>query len=321
VNMVFISKKIFSSIVSIFMLLTIAFIMFRLLPGDPVSLMFRDPRLTQDQIMYLKEKFGLDKPLWEQYFIYLYNIVKGEFGISFYYKQPVAPLIADRLVNTLILLLPATLVSILIGILTGVISAHKNTGLTGRILSGTALILYTLPTYWLGGILALASIRFLHIPVTGMSNYGVVYSSPLEHVHDLLTHMILPFITLVIVNYGGFTLLVRASMLDVLYEDYIRVYYAVGFKESRILFKYGLKNAMLPTLTAMSIAIATSVSGAVLTETIFAWPGIGRLIYEAVSNRDYPLLQGAFLVISVSVVLANFITDLLYGLIDPRVRT
>jgi peptide/nickel transport system permease protein len=321
VNTAFLTRRAFSSFLSIFILLSIAFILFRLLPGDPISLMFRDPRLTQDQLAYLREKFGLDKPLWEQYFIYLWNTVRGDLGISFYYKQPVAGILLERIVNTLVLLIPATIVSILLGVLTGVVSAWRHGSLVDRVVSGSALVLYTLPTYWLGGLLILASINYLHLPVTGMRDYGVHYSSMLEHLYDLASHMILPFITLVLVNYGGFTLLVRASMLDVLGEDYIRTYHAVGFGEGRILFKYGLKNAMLPTLTAISIAIATSVSGAVLTETIFAWPGIGRLIYEAVYNRDYPLLQGAFLVIAVSVVLANLIADLLYGLIDPRVRT
>lgn len=320
-NTAFLARRVFSSVLSIFILLSIAFILFRLLPGDPISLMFRDPRLTQDQLAYLREKFGLDKPLWEQYFIYLWNTVRGDLGISFYYKQPVAGILLERIMNTLVLLIPATIVSILLGVLTGVVSAWRHSGLVDKVVSGSALVLYTLPTYWLGGLLILASINYLHLPVTGMRDYGVDYSTMLEHLYDLASHMILPFITLVLVNYGGFTLLVRASMLDVLGEDYIRTYHAVGFGEGRILFKYGLKNAMLPTLTAISIAIATSVSGAVLTETIFAWPGIGRLIYEAVYNRDYPLLQGAFLVIAVSVVLANLIADLLYGLIDPRVRT
>ncbi|ACL11192.1 ABC-type dipeptide/oligopeptide/nickel transport system, permease component [Desulfurococcus amylolyticus 1221n] len=321
VNTTFLTRRAFSSVLSIFILLSISFILFRLLPGDPISLMFRDPRLTQDQLAYLREKFGLNKPLWEQYFIYLWNTVRGDLGISFYYKQPVTEILLERIVNTLMLLIPATIVSILLGVLTGVVSAWRHGSLVDKVVSGSALVLYTLPTYWLGGLLILASINYLHLPVTGMRDYGVHYSSMLEHLYDLASHMILPFITLVLVNYGGFTLLVRASMLDVLGEDYIRTYYAVGFREGRILFKYGLKNAMLPTLTAISIAIATSVSGAVLTETIFAWPGIGRLIYEAVYNRDYPLLQGAFLVIAVSVVLANLIADLLYGLIDPRVRT
>lgn len=317
---IFIVRRIFSSVASVFMLLTIAFILFRMLPGDPTSLMFRDPRLTQDQVVFLREKFGLDKPLWEQYVIYLVNTLRGDLGISFYYRRPVAEVLLERLLNTLLLLVPAVLISIAIGVLTGVVSAWKRGSRLEKALSGTALALYTLPTYWLGGLLVLASINYLHLPVTGMGDYGVGYSSFMDHIKDLLSHMVLPLSTLVLVNYGGFTLLVRASMLDVLAEDYIRTYRAVGFGEGRILFKYGLKNAMLPTLTAISISIATSVSGAVLTETIFAWPGVGRLIYEAVFNRDYPLLQGAFLTVTVSVVLANLLADILYGLIDPRVR-
>lgn len=317
----YILRKLFSTLASILLIFTLAFIMFRLLPGDPVSLMFRDPRLTREQIDYLMREFGLNKPLWEQYFIYLLNAFRGNLGISFYYKQPVNGILIERLVNTLILLIPSTLCAILLGVVTGSISAWKNNKVIDRIITGMSLVLYTLPTYWLGGLLIIISIAYLKLPVTGMYNYGVQYSSYIDRLLDLFSHMILPFMTLTLVSYGSFTVIIRSALVDISTEDFVKANYAMGFSEKRIFLKILLKNVSLPILSMSAIAIGTSVAGAVLTETVFAWPGVGRLIYDAVINRDYPLLQGSFLIISVSVVLANMIADLLYGILDPRVRT
>ncbi|MGB9816783.1 MAG: ABC transporter permease [Desulfurococcaceae archaeon] len=317
----YILRKLFSTLASILLIFTLAFIMFRLLPGDPVSLMFRDPRLTREQIDYLMREFGLNKPLWEQYFIYLLNAFRGNLGISFYYKQPVNGILIERLVNTLILLIPSTLCAILLGVVTGSISAWKNNKAIDKIITSTSLVLYTLPTYWLGGLLIILSITYLKLPVTGMYNYGVQYGSYIDRLLDLFSHMTLPFITLTLVSYGSFTVIIRSALVDISTEDFVKASYAMGFSEKRIFLKILLKNVSLPILSMSAIAIGTSVAGAVLTETVFAWPGVGRLIYDAVINRDYPLLQGSFLVISVSVVLANMIADLLYGVLDPRVRT
>ncbi len=295
--------------------------MFRLLPGDPISLMFRDLRLNKDQVDYLMRVFGLDKPLWEQYFIYIINALRGNLGISFYYKQPVSGILIERLVNTLILLIPSTICLILLGVVTGSISAWKKNNFIDKFISGFSLVLYTLPTYWLGGLLIILSIYFLRLPVTGMYNYGVQYSGLIDKIADLLTHMLLPFVTLTLVSYGSFTMITRSALVDISTEDFVKASYAIGYSEKRIFMRVLLKNVSLPILSMSAIAIGTSVAGAVLTETVFAWPGVGRLIYDAVMNRDYPLLQGSFLIISISVVLANTIADLLYGILDPRVRT
>ncbi|MEM1739881.1 MAG: ABC transporter permease [Desulfurococcaceae archaeon] len=220
----------------------------------------------------------------------------------------------------MILLIPSTICLILLGVVTGSISAWKKNTFIDKFISGFSLVLYTLPTYWLGGLLIILSIYFLRLPVTGMYNYGVQYSGLIDKIADLLTHMLLPFVTLTLVSYGSFTMITRSALVDISTEDFVKASYAIGYSEKRIFMRVLLKNVSLPILSMSAIAIGTSVAGAVLTETVFAWPGVGRLIYDAVMNRDYPLLQGSFLIISISVVLANTIADLLYGILDPRVR-
>ncbi len=316
----FILRKFFTLVLTLFIITLVNFVLFRLLPGDPIMLLFRDPRLTPEQIDYLYHKFGLDKPLWEQFFIYLWNLLRGEWGISFAYKKPIMEILIPRITNSLILVIPATVLSILLGVVTGVVAAWKRGGLTDALVSFVSLGLYSLPTFWLGGIFIFLSINYWRLPVGGMLNYGVDHSNPLAYLGDLFTHITLPLATLTLVSYGSFTLTVRGALLDVLSEDYIRTAVAKGLSSWRVLSRHALPNAMLPTVSLTAVSLGTAVTGSVLTETVFNWPGVGRLIFDAISNRDYPLLQAGFLVITISVLLANFLADIVYGLLDPRVK-
>jgi peptide/nickel transport system permease protein len=290
------------------------------LPGNPIELLFRSPRLTQEQINTLERAFGLDKPLYEQFIIYVVNSLQGNFGISFFYRVPVVNILIPRLINSIILVLPSTLLAIILGIATGMIAAWKRGGKIDVSILVTAMGLYSLPTFWLGGLLILFSIYYLRLPIAGMTTYGMAYSNFFAYLSDVLMHYILPFITLTLVLYGEFTIIMRNSLIDVLTEDYIRTAKAKGVTTSRLLRMHALPNAMLPMMSIIAINIGLVVAGAVLTETVFSWPGIGRLIYDAILNRDYPILQGAFFVITVSVVIANLIADILYGYLDPRVK-
>ncbi|WP_434731140.1 ABC transporter permease [Thermogladius sp. KZ2Tp1] len=316
----FILRKFFTLVLTLFIITLVNFVLFRLLPGDPIMLLFRDPRLTPEQIDYLYHKFGLDKPLWEQFFIYLWNLLRGEWGISFAYKKPIMEILVPRITNSLILVIPATVLSILLGVVTGVVAAWKRGGLTDALVSFVSLGLYSLPTFWLGGIFIFLSINYWRLPVGGMLNYGVDHNNPLAYLGDLFTHITLPLATLTLVSYGSFTLTVRGALLDVLSEDYIRTAVAKGLSSWRVLSRHALPNAMLPTVSLTAVSLGTAVTGSVLTETVFNWPGVGRLIFDAISNRDYPLLQAGFLVITISVLLANFLADIVYGLLDPRVK-
>ncbi|NAZ13588.1 MAG: ABC transporter permease subunit [Desulfurococcales archaeon] len=316
----YVVRRFLGAIIAVFAILTINFFIFRILPGNPIELLFRNPRLTDEQIRALEAQFGLDKPLIDQYFIYLINVFQGNLGLSFFYRQPVTSVLMPRMINSLILVLPSTLAAIALGIVAGLISAWRRGSKTDVSILLIGMSLYSLPTFWLGGIFILLSIYYLHLPVSGMLTYGAVYSSWTDLLIDFLRHFILPFITLTLVMFGEFMIIMRNTLIDVLTEDYVTVAIAKGLSQTKILRDYALRNAMLPTISIIAINLGLVVAGAVLTETVFSWPGVGRLIYDAILNRDYPILQGAFLFITISVVIANLIADLLYGLLDPRVR-
>jgi len=316
----YVVRRFLGAIIAVFAILTINFFIFRILPGNPIELLFRNPRLTDEQIRALEAQFGLDKPLIDQYFIYLINVFQGNLGLSFFYRQPVTSVLMPRMINSLILVLPSTLAAIALGIMAGLISAWRRGSKTDVSILLIGMSLYSLPTFWLGGIFILLSIYYLHLPVSGMLTYGAVYSSWTDLLIDFLRHFTLPFTTLTLVMFGEFMIIMRNTLIDVLTEDYVTVAIAKGLSQTKILRDYALRNAMLPTISIIAINLGLVVAGAVLTETVFSWPGVGRLIYDAILNRDYPILQGAFLFITISVVIANLIADLLYGLLDPRVR-
>ena len=317
---IFVTRRLIGSLIAIFAIAAFNFFLFRILPGNPIQLLFRSPTLTPQQIHALEVQFGLDKPLLQQFFIYLYNFFLGNYGISFYYRVPVINILIPRLLNSLILLIPVSIVAIIFGIFTGMYAAWKRSTRIDVSILTVAMSLYSLPTFWVGGLLILFSLFYLRLPVSGMLTYGATYPSVWAYLDDFFKHFILPFLTLTLVTYGEFTIILRNAMVDVLTEDYIRSAIAQGIPTFRLLSRNALRNAMLPTLSIIAINLGLIVAGSVLTETVFAWPGVGRLIYEAIIHRDYPTLQGAFVIITISVVIANFIADLLYGYLDPRVR-
>ncbi|MEM3948701.1 MAG: ABC transporter permease [Zestosphaera sp.] len=316
----YILRRMVASLIAIFAIVTINFILFRVLPGNPIQLLFRNPRLTLEQIRTLERQFGLDRPLLDQFFIYLANVMQGNLGISFFYKTSVTDVLIPRIINTIVLVLPATITAILLGVLTGMIAAWRRASKTDVVIMTTAMGLYSLPTFWLGGVLILLSIYYIKLPISGMLTYGVTYPDLTSYLLDFLRHFILPYTTLTLVTYGEFTIVLRSALIDVLTEDYIMAARAQGIPTYRLLSRYALRNAMLPTVSILAINLGLVVAGAVLTETVFSWPGVGRLIYDAILNRDYPILQGAFIIVTISVVLANLIADIIYGYLDPRVR-
>ncbi len=310
----YIAKRIALTVVSIFIIISFNFFLFRVLPGNPITLLYRSPRLTLNQEKSLAIQFGLNKPEWEQYLLYIRNALEGNFGISFYYKVSVTSELIPALENSLVLLIPATIISVLLGIFTGVFSAWRENSKTDVAVLQTAMAFYAMPTFWLGGIFILLAIYIGGIPVAG--EYSVGSTSIL----NLLEHMALPLLTLVLVYYGQFTIMMRNSLRDVLSEDYIVTAYAKGADSRRILYTHAVPNAMLPMISLIAINLGLMVTGAILVETVFSWPGIGYMIYEAIGHLDYPMLQGAFIIVTFSVVLANLLADMIYGMVDPRIR-
>ncbi len=308
------------AIVLIFIVLIFDFILFRVLPGNPVQLMFSTSYLTHSQYEYLVKQYGLNEPLYIQFFLFIENVFKGNLGISYAYGMPVITLIVPAIVNSLILGIPATVAAILLGIFTGKIAAWKRGSITDTVLTNTSMILYAIPGFWLGAMLMIAFIHVPEVPLSGMYTYGMVYTSIFSKVLDLLRHLFLPFLTLTLVIFGSYTLIMRNSLTDVFTEDFIIAARAKGVPEKRILNKHAMPNAMLPMVSVIAVQIGVLFGGIMVIETVFSWPGIGWMIYQAIMGRDYPLLQGAFLIMSISVVLANFIADIVYLYIDPRVR-
>lgn len=292
------------------------------MPGDPVKLMLRDPRLTAEIRDSVRATFGLDRPIAEQFFIYIQDVFQGKLGYSFVYKTPVADILSARLLNTVSLLLAANLLAILLGVLVGVVTAWKRNTRVDFIGQTIALGLYSVPYFWFGMTVLMVLILFLglNVPVGGIGLSGGTYPTFYDMIADYARHMMLPMMTYALGAVGAYALIVRNVMVEVLSEDFIVTARAKGLRERTIMFRTALRNAALPLITLIALNLGFIVGGAIEIETVFSWPGLGLLVYRSILARDYPVLQGAFLLLTISVVLANFVADLLYFYLDPRVR-
>ena len=317
----FVLKKLVQVIITLFGVATFNFLLFRILPGNPIRLLARAGRLTPEAIARLQTLFGLDKPLPVQYLYYLNNLLRGELGYSLTYRRPVAEILSERITNTLILLAAATVIIIIIGVGAGVVSAVRRGTRLDSSLVITSLVFWSLPTFWTGLILViLLGVYFKVFPISGISTLGVSFSNPIELALDIGKHLVLPTITLAIVTMGEFMLITRSTLVDVLTEDYILTARAKGLPFRKLLWKHGVPNALLPIITTTAIYVSLVLGGDIQVETIFSWPGMGRLMYDAVLRRDYTILEASFLLFAATIILANFLSDLLYMLVDPRVR-
>jgi len=313
----YVLKRLVFAVLTVFIAVTINFALFRLAPGSAVTNLARVPHATPQTRLALKRQFGLDKSKFQQYVIYLQQLAHGNLGISFANSQPVSANLRTALINTIPMVFLGTLFAIVLGTITGIISAwRRGTKAEGASIV-TALTFYSMPTHWLGLMLVILFAGVL--PTGGMSNEFLINPSFTTHVRDLAEHIALPALTLGLVLYGEYTLIVRSAMLETLGEDYVLTARAKGLKPWAVLRRHALRNAMLPITTLIALSLGYVVAGAILIETVFSWPGIGRAVYDAVLQRDYPMLQGAFLVLTISVVFFNLIADLLYFRLDPRI--
>jgi ABC-type dipeptide/oligopeptide/nickel transport system permease component len=313
----YIIKRTAFAIATVFVAITLNFFLFRVLPGDAVSNLSRVPRATPALKHALEVQFGLDKPKWEQYLIYIRELAHGNMGYSFADQQPVTSDLKTYLANTIPMVTLGTVISIVIGIITGVISAWRRGTRLDQVSTNIAIAFYAFPTQWLALVLLIYLSTVL--PSQGMTNYFLVNPTWFAHVKDVLVHMTLPALTLGLTLYGEYTLIVRSAMLETLGEDYILTARAKGLPQRTIVIRHALRNAMLPTTTLIALSLGYIVAGTILIEAVFSWPGIGNAVYSAVTARDYPMLQGAFLVLTLSVVFFNFVADLLYFRLDPRI--
>jgi peptide/nickel transport system permease protein len=316
----FAASKLIAAVITILAITCVNFVIFRMAPGDPIRMMFRDPRVSAEQMQKVREKFGLDKPLSGQFVAYVKELAKGDLGISFWQKRPVLEVIGDRVPQTLILVITALVIAVVLGTLFGAMAGWRSGTRFDSIVMSASLALYSIPTFAMGLLILLVFSFLLAVfPLGGISTPASGFTG-IRQVLDVLWHMVLPAISIVFWYVGEYVLLTRSSMIDVLGKEYITTARAKGLKEGVVLRGHALRNALLPVVTMTGVNFAFAIGGVIEAETVFSWPGVGRLVYDAVLKRDYPLLQGIFLVFAVSVVLFNLIVDLVYGYIDPRIK-
>lgn len=309
----------------IFFIATVNFVIFILMPGDPTAVLASSARLkSQEQVEIVRKLYGLDEPLYVRYVKYLQNMVTFNFGFSYYNGRLITEELNRRLTNTILLVGLSTIFAIIIGILLGVIAAARRGKIFDSLSVTASLITYSLPSFWMGMIFLLIFSSWLGwFPMGGIVPAEWAQNPPANIFEEILGrahHLFLPVLTLVLFQYGGYLLLTRAVMLETLTEDYIVTAKAKGVKERVILFKHALKNASLPLITNMALSFGFMLSGAIITEQVFSYPGLGLWLWNAIAFVDYPVLQAMFYIIALCVIIANFIADLLYGVIDPRIR-
>ena len=313
----YVLKRVLLAIGTVFVAVSLNFLLFRAAPGSAISNLSRVPHASPALKAELAREFGLDKSLWQQYLIYLRQLLHGNLGVSFANRQPVSHNLAEALANTIPMVLTGTVIAIAIGIVTGSVAAWRRGGLTDHLNTNVAILFYSFPTQWLALMLRIVFAGVL--PSSGMTDQFLSDPSFGRHVADVARHMALPSLTMALTLYGEYTLVVRSAMLETLSEDYVLTARAKGLSDRTIVRRHAFRNAMLPTTTMVALSLGYVVGGAILVETVFTWPGIGRAVYVAVGQRDYPMLQGAFLVLTLSVVFFNLLADLLYVRLDPRV--
>ena len=310
----YIVRRVLQSIVLLVIVSIVTFMLIHSAPGGPALL--ANPDLTRDEVESITRELGLDDPLPVQYMRWLRNVVQGDLGTSHNTVEPVSDLIRSRLPNTLMLTGVALVLSIAIAIPLGVLSATKRNSAIDRFVAGFSFVGISVPVFWLGIMLIiLFSVRWSILPAGGMYTLGEDFS-----LADRIRHMTLPLIVLVTANLAALVRYTRSGMISVLSEDYVRTARAKGLTNRRVIFGHALRNALIPVITVIGISIPNAVSGAAITETVFSWPGMGRLAVNAANTRDYPVVLGATLTVAVVVVVSNLITDLLYAYVDPRIR-
>jgi peptide/nickel transport system permease protein len=299
---------------------TIVFVLIHLAPGDPVLALVGDFPAPEEYVRKVREEFGLDRPLIEQYVRYVGNLARGEFGYSFVQRRPVLQVIGERAAATGLLTGTALVVATLLGVGLGLIAARRPSTVLDATVSGAAVVGFSVPVFWVGQLLILLfAVTLGWLPAQGMVSLRVGPTG-WDRVLDVASHLVLPATALALRLVAMTTRLTRASLLEVLGQEFIRTAEAKGAGPRRVLGRHALPNALLPLVTFVGYNLGFLLAGSALIETVFGWPGVGRLLYDSVFTRDYPVLLGIFLMVSLSVVLANLLTDLLYAYLDPRIR-
>jgi peptide/nickel transport system permease protein len=321
----YLARKLAAAVVSFGGLLVVGFVIFSLMPSDPVAALTRGHVTSAKQMAFLIKQLGLNQPVWERFGHFVTNTLTGNLGYSWQFQTPVSTLIAQRLWPTLLLMGSSTIVSVFLGMWLGIRSGWRPGSLLDRTSTGAAITLWSVPTFWLGIILlvvfstGLGPIPSL-FPAGGMSTPGTAGGLTPAHVLDIARHLVLPCLTLVLVIFAQYQMIMRSSMIDEQGNAYLLTAKAKGLRDDDVRRKHVVPNALLPSVTLIFLQVGGMISGAITVETVYSWPGLGYLTYQALQIPDLPLLEGTFIVFSASVIIFNLLADLVYRYLDPRVR-
>lgn len=316
----YIMKRVLTGLLAVIVVFTFNFVIIRTAPGDPVRILAGRDNPSQEMMDALYEKYGLNEPIHVQLIAYLKNVLKGDFEDSIMYGEPVLNLIAATMGPSLLLALTASFLALIIGTFLGLYASQREGSKIDVFLSGISYMLNSMPSFWLGlMIIMVFATRLGLFPTSGMMDMRKNYTG-IKYVLDVIKHLVLPVGTLTLIQIPIYFKISKSSAIQVLAEDFIVTFRAAGVSEEKIFRKYVFKNAILPTITIFGISLAYIVTGSALVETVFGWPGMGRLMLDAIMRRDYPLLMTIYLMLSVAIATMMIITDLVYAYIDPRIR-
>jgi peptide/nickel transport system permease protein len=316
-------RRVLQAIPIIFILSVLLFAMVRAAPGGPLSTAYRNPNVTKEQIEILKKQLGLDKPLPVQYLNWLRDMLRGDMGDSIKFRRPVSEMIAERIPNTLILVGVSFLVTLIIALPVGILSARKPYSFFDYTATTLTFIGQSVPVYWLGLALILVFYVAIVNPSTGKPLFpagGMRTIGGDNNLLDLAWHLVLPVTALSASWAAWYSRFLRSSLMDVLHEDYIRTARAKGASDRVVYYKHALRNAVLPLVTLIGLDLPSLFAGALFIETIFSWPGMGRLFWDAARGRDYPVLLAVVMIDAIIIIFCNILADLFYGILDPRVK-
>jgi dipeptide transport system permease protein len=330
----FLAKRLLLIVPTFIGITIIAFAFVRVLPGDPVLLIAGERGVSPERYQKLMQDFGYDLPLWQQYWNYLVGIFQGDFGTSITTKRPVIQDFFTLFPATLELAIFATLFAVIIGVPAGILAAVRRGSILDQLTMGTALVGYSMPIFWLGLLLIIffsgylgwtpvsgrIGLTYFFPPVTGLMTIDSLLSGQKGAFGSALHHLILPTVTLGTIPLAVIARQTRSAMLEVLGEDYVRTAKAKGLAPRRVVGLHALRNALIPVVTTIGLQVGVMLAGAILTETIYSWPGLGKWMIDAISRRDYPVVQAGLLFIALIIMVVNLLVDLLYGLINPRIR-
>jgi peptide/nickel transport system permease protein len=316
----FVLRRLAEALPLLLAVVVLNFLIIHLAPGDPIQALIGDFPAPPEYVAKMREQFGLDRPLWEQLVRYVAQVAQGDLGFSFANRRPVQSLLIERLGNTLILTVSALAFATSVGIVLGISAARRPRTLIDNLVTVTSLLGFSIPVFWLGQVLILFfAVKLDWLPAQGMTSSRESFAG-LSYAVDVASHLVLPALALSLRYLVSTARLTRSSMLEALRSDYIVTARAKGVRATRMLYVHALPNALLPVVTSVGYNFGYVLAGSALIETVFSWPGLGRLLYDAMLARDTPVILGIFLVGAATAVIANLLTDLAYGWLDPRIR-